>query len=599
MAHDVFISYSNQDKAVADAACAKLESRKIRCWIAPRDVPAGQPWASALVSAINTSRVMVLILSERSNNSQQVIREVDEAVSNGIPILPLRIDEVEPSDQMRYYIKSIHWLDALTPPLERHLEHLADSAQALLSVGEREEPLTDIPRMEEPTPARRVPTTWAIAVLILIAVLIIGGVGSWLISQGVSQTERPSTVESAAFKDTPRSNELAQDPLDQTEQLDNPEGWRPVSFIIPNPQLWEHSGENQYIAIEQHDVDAFAWSTEMFDGDLEVSLELKSAVESVDLSRSEKENQIPSPNSGCVILYSEGQENSPGSLIFCIDWDGYYLYEDSRYQGEPLVFISHDNHSNEVYRVNIAVKDGIASLIVNGENVLSAILEPNKNNYSGRIGLFRNWAEGEITFSNIQVKFSTDGSNPSIEENIAINGWGEWQTLSFDVSKDPLWRQSGENSYTPIEQSEVTAFLWSNETVEGDLILSYEITSSDDRGDGGVVIYGDGKGYTQGSLFFIAAWDDWYYIGKNTPHEEVNYLANHNYPAVPTSKRTFDILIEIIGDQASLSVDGHKFPPVVITEDVVQQGRIGFTKYWEMPAVTYSNIKIKTRTKVE
>jgi hypothetical protein len=108
--------------------------------IAPRDVPAGQPWALALVNAINNSRVMVLILSEGSNNSQQVIREVDEAVGRGIPILPLRIDTVEPSDQMRFYIKSIHWLDALSPPLERHLEHLADSAQALLSVDAGEPP---------------------------------------------------------------------------------------------------------------------------------------------------------------------------------------------------------------------------------------------------------------------------------------------------------------------------------------------------------------------------------------------------------------------------------------------------------------------------
>ncbi|NQT71340.1 MAG: toll/interleukin-1 receptor domain-containing protein [Chloroflexi bacterium] len=37
MAHDVFISYSTNDKTVADAVCATLESQKIRCWIAPRD----------------------------------------------------------------------------------------------------------------------------------------------------------------------------------------------------------------------------------------------------------------------------------------------------------------------------------------------------------------------------------------------------------------------------------------------------------------------------------------------------------------------------------------------------------------------------------
>ena len=34
MAHDVFISYSTKDKVIADAICANLENRGIRCWIA-------------------------------------------------------------------------------------------------------------------------------------------------------------------------------------------------------------------------------------------------------------------------------------------------------------------------------------------------------------------------------------------------------------------------------------------------------------------------------------------------------------------------------------------------------------------------------------
>ena len=83
MAHDVFISYSSQDKVIADSVCATLESRKIRCWIAPRDVAPGQSWAAALVNAISSSRVFVLVFSEGSNKSMQVIREVGEAVEMG------------------------------------------------------------------------------------------------------------------------------------------------------------------------------------------------------------------------------------------------------------------------------------------------------------------------------------------------------------------------------------------------------------------------------------------------------------------------------------------------------------------------------------
>ena len=49
MPHDVFISYSNKDKAVADAVCHTLEARKIRRWIAPRDPVPGLDWMEQIV----------------------------------------------------------------------------------------------------------------------------------------------------------------------------------------------------------------------------------------------------------------------------------------------------------------------------------------------------------------------------------------------------------------------------------------------------------------------------------------------------------------------------------------------------------------------
>jgi hypothetical protein len=139
MAHDVFISYSSRDKAVADSMCATLEGRKIRCWIAPRDIPVGQPWPAALVEAIGKSRVFVLILSNGSNNSPQVLREVAEAMDKGIPAIPFRIDDVQPSKEMGYYIRGIHWLDAMTPPIEKHLKSLAGTVEALLEAQAAEE----------------------------------------------------------------------------------------------------------------------------------------------------------------------------------------------------------------------------------------------------------------------------------------------------------------------------------------------------------------------------------------------------------------------------------------------------------------------------
>jgi hypothetical protein len=132
LAHDAFISYSSEDKAAADAACAALETAGIRCWIAPRDISPGAEWGAAIVDAIDHSAVMVLIFSSNANESRQIRREVEHAVSKGVTIVPVRIDQSEPMRSLAYFMAGVHWLDALAPPLENHLQRLATSMKAFL-----------------------------------------------------------------------------------------------------------------------------------------------------------------------------------------------------------------------------------------------------------------------------------------------------------------------------------------------------------------------------------------------------------------------------------------------------------------------------------
>lgn len=137
MAHDVLISYSSHDKLQADAVCNRLESKGIRCWIAPRDVPLGTEYADSIVQAIESARVIVLIYSTHADESHQVRREVERAVSNGIAIIPVRIENAAMSEAFQYYVGSMHWLDAITPPFESHIDKLALDLTALLSKGDK------------------------------------------------------------------------------------------------------------------------------------------------------------------------------------------------------------------------------------------------------------------------------------------------------------------------------------------------------------------------------------------------------------------------------------------------------------------------------
>ncbi len=140
---DVFISYSSNDKAVADAACAILEQQSIRCWVAPRDIAPGADWGDSIVEAITGSTVMLLIFSSHANRSQQIKREVECAFGADVTVVPFRIEKVDPTGAFRFFLGNIHWLDALSTPLEVHLLQAADHINAILgrSASASPEPL--------------------------------------------------------------------------------------------------------------------------------------------------------------------------------------------------------------------------------------------------------------------------------------------------------------------------------------------------------------------------------------------------------------------------------------------------------------------------
>lgn len=157
MAYDIFISHSSKDKAVADATCACLESRGLRCWIAPRDIVAGAEWGASIIDGIQGSKAMVLILSSHSNVSPQVLREIERADNRRIPIVPFRIQDVVLSKSLEYFLSSAQWLDAYPGDLKQHLETLANNVAVV--VGNRDATRTppDQPAPTKPVAGGAVP----------------------------------------------------------------------------------------------------------------------------------------------------------------------------------------------------------------------------------------------------------------------------------------------------------------------------------------------------------------------------------------------------------------------------------------------------------
>ncbi|HET9681268.1 MAG TPA: toll/interleukin-1 receptor domain-containing protein, partial [Candidatus Limnocylindrales bacterium] len=162
MAHDVFICHSSKDRTIANAICSTLEQHHIRCWIAPRDVLPGTDYGGAITEAISTTRLTVLVFSSNSNESTHVRREIERTISHGIPVLPFRVEEITPSPALEYFISDAHWLDAMTPPLEQHLDQLVGTVRLLLERGAAHAPEAAPPspgKAPAPATTTAVPTT--------------------------------------------------------------------------------------------------------------------------------------------------------------------------------------------------------------------------------------------------------------------------------------------------------------------------------------------------------------------------------------------------------------------------------------------------------
>ena len=122
--HDVFISYSSKNKNVADAIVSHFEQNGIRCWYAPRDIMPGQEWVTAIKEGLTDASVFVLIYTNESNDSRQVMNEVALAFNAGKTIVPFRLTEEVMNNELEYYLTRVHWLDAVTKPLNKNIEEL-------------------------------------------------------------------------------------------------------------------------------------------------------------------------------------------------------------------------------------------------------------------------------------------------------------------------------------------------------------------------------------------------------------------------------------------------------------------------------------------
>lgn len=112
MGNHVFISHSSSDAKEAEALCSYLEKKGKKCFIAPRDIRSGHEYAEELLDGMDNSYVVILMLSEKSNTSPHVLREIERAISKNIPVIVYKMENVTLSKSLEYFLMTHQWMDA-------------------------------------------------------------------------------------------------------------------------------------------------------------------------------------------------------------------------------------------------------------------------------------------------------------------------------------------------------------------------------------------------------------------------------------------------------------------------------------------------------
>jgi hypothetical protein len=214
--HDLFVSYATSDaREIAENVVIDLERRGLRCWIAPRNIPAGsRSWAAEIVRSIRESDNFLLLLSQAANASEEIEKELSEAARHRKTVFVIRVADIEPSDGLGYHLNRVQWRD-LFRNREDVLNEIAGRVLALREIRAQQagQPAVAVefaksrePAAVAPAPSSKRAPPWGIIAAGLAGLLALGA-GAMLALRPVAppsvspeEASRRAAVEKAAME---------------------------------------------------------------------------------------------------------------------------------------------------------------------------------------------------------------------------------------------------------------------------------------------------------------------------------------------------------------------------------------------------------------
>ncbi len=202
----VFVCHASRDAGMAQRVVAALEAAGVPCWIAPRDIDPGESYAQAILDGLEAAPALVLVFSAATNESPHVTRELESAVGSGTPIVPVRLEQVEPSRDLRYFIGTSQWLETAGDAAEQWESPLVRAVRrAVGERGHRQPPAGPGQTTEQlaptgPTEPRRRLGPWGLAAAAAVGLVVVVVV---LLTRPNDDDDQPSGTDQSSQSPVP------------------------------------------------------------------------------------------------------------------------------------------------------------------------------------------------------------------------------------------------------------------------------------------------------------------------------------------------------------------------------------------------------------
>lgn len=112
----VFISYAQQDAALAGRVAEALQGDGLEVWNAERNLLPGDNWAAEVGRALEESEAMVVLLTPEAIGSRWVMREMDYALgakNHRNRLIPVVVGDREglPTSDIPWIVRRMPWIE--------------------------------------------------------------------------------------------------------------------------------------------------------------------------------------------------------------------------------------------------------------------------------------------------------------------------------------------------------------------------------------------------------------------------------------------------------------------------------------------------------